>query len=31
MNLVRGLVSVFGPVRPEDGLLAEYPEMTKRR
>ncbi len=31
MNLVRGLVSVFGPVRPEDGLLAKYAEMTKRR
>lgn len=29
MNLVRGLVSVFGPQKPEDGLMAKYAAMTR--
>jgi predicted alpha/beta superfamily hydrolase len=30
MNLVRGLVSVFGPAGPEDGLMAKYAAMTRK-
>jgi len=30
MNLVRGLVSVFGPTNPQDALFAKYAEMAKQ-